>query len=145
MYSSPTGSWKALRSAAAANQVDPDPYSYVHVSENLPETLILWENGKTVLTTPTNTGIASRPTALGTYPVYVRYTFNYMSGFNPDGSYYHDPVYWINYFNGGDAVHGFVRGSYGFPQSLGCVELPIPTAQVAFNHFAIGDLVTVAP
>jgi hypothetical protein len=42
MYSSPTGSWKALRSAAAANQVDPDPYSYVHVSENLPETLILW-------------------------------------------------------------------------------------------------------
>jgi hypothetical protein len=37
-------------------------------------------------------------------------------------------VYWINYFNGGDAVHGFVRASYGFPQSLGCVELPIPTA-----------------
>ena len=98
-----------------------------------------------MLTTPTNTGIASRPTALGTYPVYVRYTFNSMSGFNPDGSYYHDPVYWINYFNGGDAVHGFVRGSYGFPQSLGCVELPIPTAQVAFNHLAIGDLVTVAP
>ena len=137
-------SWKALLSAAAANRVDPDPYSYVHVSESLPETLILWENGKTVLTTPANTGIAAAPTSLGTYPVYVRYTFNYMSGFNPDGSYYHDPVYWINYFNGGDAVHGFVRGSYGFPQSLGCVELPIPTAHVAFNHLAIGDLVTVA-
>jgi lipoprotein-anchoring transpeptidase ErfK/SrfK len=66
-----------------------------------------------------------------------------MSGFNPDGSYYHDPVYWINYFNGGDAVHGFVRASYGFPQSLGCVELPIPTAHVAFNHLAVGDLVSV--
>jgi hypothetical protein len=139
------GSWQALLSAAAANQVDPDPYSYVHVSESLPETLTLWENGSTVLTTPANTGIAAAPTALGTYPVYVRYTFNYMSGFNPDGSYYHDPVYWINYFNGGDAVHGFVRASYGFPQSLGCVELPIPTAHVAFNHLAIGDLVTVAP
>jgi hypothetical protein len=137
-------SWKALLSAAAARQVDPQPYSYVHVSETLPETLTLWENGATVLTTPTNTGIAQEPTALGTYPVYVRYTFNYMSGFNPDGSYYDDPVYWINYFNGGDAVHGFVRGSYGFPQSLGCVELPIPTAHVAFNHLAIGDLVTVA-
>jgi hypothetical protein len=137
-------SWKALLSAAASNQVDPDPYSYVHVSESLPETLTVWENGSTVLTSPTNTGIAAAPTALGTYPIYVRYTFNYMSGFNPDGSYYDDPVYWINYFNGGDAVHGFVRGSYGFPQSLGCVELPIPTAHVAFNHLAIGDLVTVA-
>ena len=139
------GSWKALLAAAAANRVDPGPYSYVHVSESLPETLNLWENGRTVLTTPANTGIAAAPTALGTYPIYVRYTFNFMSGFNPDGSYYHDPVYWINYFNGGDAVHGFVRGSYGFPQSLGCVELPIPTAHVAFNHLAIGDLVTVAP
>jgi hypothetical protein len=138
-------SWKALVSAAAANQVDPDPYSYVHVTENLPETLNLWENGKTVLTTPANTGIPSRPTALGTYPIYVRYTFNFMTGTNPDGTPYDDPVYWINYFNGGDAVHGFVRGSYGFPQSLGCVELPIPTAHVAFNHLAIGDLVTVAP
>jgi lipoprotein-anchoring transpeptidase ErfK/SrfK len=137
-------SWKALLSAAAANRVDPGPYSYVYVSETVPETLSVWENGTIVLTSPTNTGIPEEPTALGTYPIYVRYTFNYMSGFNPDGSYYDDPVYWINYFNGGDAVHGFIRASYGFPQSLGCVELPIPTAQVAFNHLTIGDLVTVA-
>ena len=137
-------SWQALLRAAAANQVDPQPYSYVYVSEHLPETLTLWENGRSVLTTPANTGIPGEPTALGTYPVYVRYAFNYMSGFNPDGSYYNDPVYWINYFNGGDAVHAFVRASYGFPQSLGCVELPTSTAQVAFNHLAIGDLVTVA-
>jgi L,D-transpeptidase catalytic domain len=136
-------SWKSLLSAAAAQRMDPAPYSYVHVSESLPETLTLWENGRTVLTAATNTGIPGDPTALGTYPIFARYSFNYMSGFNPDGSYYHDPVYWINYFNGGDAVHGFVRGSYGFPQSLGCVELPISTAHVAFNHLAIGDLVSV--
>jgi hypothetical protein len=30
------------------------------------------------------------------------------------------------------------------PQSLGYVELPIPTAHLAFNHLAIGDLATVA-
>lgn len=138
-------SWKALLSAAAANHADPQPYSYVYVSQTLPETLTLWENGKTVLTAPANTGIPGQATALGTYPVYVRYTVNTMSGTNPNGSYYNDIVYWINYFNGGDAVHGFPRASYGFPQSLGCVELPISTAHVAFNHLAIGDLVTVAP
>ena len=136
--------WEALLQAAAGHQMDPNPYSYVYVTQSLPETLTLWENGSVVMTTPANTGIPESPTANGTFPIYVRYSFNYMSGFNPDGSYYHDPVYWINYFNGGDAVHGFVRGSYGWPQSLGCVELPVSTAQVAFSHLAIGDLVTVA-
>ncbi len=136
--------WDALLHAAAANRLDPSPYSYVYVTQTLPETLTLWDNGKVVLTAATNTGIPASPTANGTYPIYVRYAFNYMSGHNPNGSYYHDPVYWINYFNGGDAVHGFVRASYGFPQSLGCVELPIATAHVVFNHLAIGDLVTVA-
>lgn len=136
--------WQSLISAALRGQLDPRPYSYVYVTQTLPETMNLWENGAVVLTVPCNTGIPQSPTADGTFPIYVRYTFNYMSGYNPNGTYYHDPVYWINYFNGGDAVHGFSRASYGSPQSLGCVELPISTAQVAFNDLAIGDLVTVA-
>jgi L,D-transpeptidase catalytic domain len=136
--------WDALLEAAATNRVDPQPYSYVYVTQTLPETLTLWQNGSVILTSLANTGISVRPTADGTFPIFVRYTFNYMSGTNPDGSHYDDPVYWINYFNGGDAVHGFPRGSYGYPQSLGCVELPISTAEVAFNDLAIGDLVTVA-
>lgn len=137
--------WRPLLKAAAAHQADPHPYSYVYVSENLPEKLTLWENGRTVLSTAASTGQPGAATATGTYPVYVRFPFNYMTGRNPDGSSYHDPVYWINYFNGGDAVHGFTRGSYGFPQSLGCVELPIPAAHKAFDHLVIGDLVDVAP
>jgi lipoprotein-anchoring transpeptidase ErfK/SrfK len=136
--------WTALLKAAAANQLDPSPYSYVSVTETLPETLTLWENGTVVLTSPANTGIPQDPTATGTYPIYVRYTENYMSGTNPDGSSYHDLVPWINYFNGSDAVHGFVRASYGSPQSLGCVELPVPTAAVAFSNLGVGDLVAVA-
>ena len=37
-----------------------------------------------------------------------------MSGTNPDGSHYSDPgVPWVSYFNGGDALHGFLRASYG--------------------------------
>jgi lipoprotein-anchoring transpeptidase ErfK/SrfK len=136
--------WDALLEAAVTGKVDPEPYSYVYVTQTLPETLTLWENGSVVLTSAANTGIPDRPTEDGTFPIYVRYTFNYMSGTNPDGSHYDDPVYWINYFNGGDAVHGFPRGSYGYPQSLGCVELPISTAEAAFDDLAIGDLVTVA-
>ena len=39
---------------------------------------------------------------------------------------------WVSYFNGGDALHGFVRSSYGSPQSDGCVEMPVANAQVVY-------------
>lgn len=136
--------WQALIQASDSDALDPNPYSYVSVTKTLPETLTLWQNGTVVLTSLANTGIAQDQTADGTYPIYLRYTQDYMSGTNPNGTPYHDLVHWINYFNGSDAVHGFVRASYGFPQSLGCVELPVATAKVAFSDLAIGDLVTVA-
>jgi lipoprotein-anchoring transpeptidase ErfK/SrfK len=136
--------WQQLLTAALKDQRNPYPYSYVYVTKQLPETLQLWENGKLALTSAANTGIPQDPTADGTYPIYLRYKFQIMRGTNPDGSTYADPVYWINYFNGSDAVHGFLRASYGFPQSLGCVELPIATAKEVFPDLMIGDLVTVA-
>jgi lipoprotein-anchoring transpeptidase ErfK/SrfK len=67
-----------------------------------------------------------------------------MVGTNPDGTHYNDPgVPWVNYFNGGDAVHGFERGSYGSPQSNGCVELPISTAHDVYRLLSIGDIVQI--
>ena len=33
-------------------------------------------------------------------------------------------IKWISYFNHGEAIHGFNRPTYGFPQSVGCVEAP---------------------
>jgi peptidoglycan hydrolase-like protein with peptidoglycan-binding domain len=137
--------WPTLIHALLSHSNDPNPYTWIQVSMQLPETLWLYSNGKVVLTNPANTGIPQDPTAPGTYPIYERFKFNYMSGYNPNGTYYHDPVYWINYFNGSDAVHGFIRASYGFPQSLGCVELPIPVAQQVFGQVHIGTLVTVMP
>jgi len=119
-------------------------YTYVYVDESLPQTLTLWHDGRVVLRTLVNTGVASRPTDLGTYPVYAHLTETTMTGTNPDGSHYNDPgVPWVNYFNGGDAVHGFYRGSYGWPQSVGCVEVPVPTAEKIFPFVQVGTLVTV--
>ena len=67
-----------------------------------------------------------------------------MKGTNPDGSKYADPVSWIaDFANGGDAVHGFYRYSYGWYQSLGCVELPPTTAQYIWPYLTYGTLVTV--
>jgi lipoprotein-anchoring transpeptidase ErfK/SrfK len=135
--------WMALLKADLQNQRDPYPYSYVYVSKALPETLTLWENGKRVLSAAVNTGISVEPTANGTYPMYLRTPYMIMRGYNPNGSYYADPTWWDSYFNGGDAVHGFIRAAFGYPQSLGCVELPPDTAKKVYSVTAIGDLVTV--
>jgi hypothetical protein len=42
-------------------------------------------------------------------------------------------------------VHYFDRGSYGYPQSLGCVELPWNSAKFIWDYLTYGTLVTVAP
>jgi lipoprotein-anchoring transpeptidase ErfK/SrfK len=49
----------------------------------------------------------------------------------------------VSYFHGGDALHGFVRPGYGYPQSDGCVEMPISNAAVVFPLTPLGTLVTV--
>jgi hypothetical protein len=136
--------WSALFQAASTNQVAATPYTWVMVSQALPETLTVWQNGANVFSSPTNSGISAAPTATGTYPVYERFTVTTMSGRNPDGSVYHDPgIPDVSYFNGGDAIHGFARPGYGYPQSLGCVELPFAAAAAVFPLTPIGTLVTV--
>ncbi|MDQ2728519.1 MAG: Ig-like domain-containing protein [Actinomycetota bacterium] len=136
--------WAALVSALAARQADARPYNYLIASERSPESLSVWSDGKIVYTSPANTGVAGAPTAKGTFPVFDRYASTTMSGHNPDGSTYHDPgIPYVAYFNGGDAVHGFTRGSYGSPQSVGCVELPIDNAKVVYGMDPYGTLVTV--
>jgi peptidoglycan hydrolase-like protein with peptidoglycan-binding domain len=135
--------WRALLHAAIADERTTASYTYVLVSEGS-ERLELWNDGSIRLTTPVNTGIATAPTELGTFPVYEHIASGTMSGTNPDGSKYKDPgVPWISYFNGGDALHGFERAQYGFPQSLGCVEMPPATAGRVWPYTPIGTLVHI--
>ena len=140
--------WKALLSAAKNSSFSPRPYNYVDVAENTgkkaPQLLTLYVAGIASFHSLVNSGIAQAPTDLGTYPVYLRYTSTTMSGTNPDGSHYHDTgIPWVSYFNGGDGLHGFIRPTYGSPQSLGCIEMPFSSAGTVWPHTPIGTLVTV--
>jgi len=135
--------WADLLKAVADGHDNGDGYTYALASQSEPETLTIWHDGREVLQSLANTGIPAAPTADGTFPVYEKLQFQIMQGTNPDGSQYADPVYWVSYFNGGDAVHYFDRGSYGFQQSLGCVELPESSAETAYNYLSYGSLVTV--
>jgi hypothetical protein len=136
--------WDKLLNMAMAGNAKPIAYTYVEVTKSVPETLRLWKNGKVVVTAPANTGIASAPTPNGTWPVYSHLKVTTMSGTDPSGHHYNDPgIPWVSYFNGGDALHAFPRGSYGVPQSLGCVELQTEPAAKIWPDTPIGTLVTV--
>jgi hypothetical protein len=136
--------WRDLLAATKSHRYDPMSYNFVVVQKSLPQSLKLYTNGKVAFTSLVNTGISVMPTSSGTYPVYLRYVSQTMSGTNPNGTHYSDPgIPWVSYFNGGDALHGFIRSTYGWPQSLGCVEMPFANAAVLWPHTPIGTLVTV--
>jgi hypothetical protein len=136
--------WKALTAAVAKRALGPVPYDYLMVSETLPEGLVVWQNGSDLYKTLVNTGVPGATTETGTFPVYARFSSTTMKGTDPDGYQYDvSGVPWVAYFNGGDAVHGYWRYGYGYPQSNGCVELPVSNAQVVWGLDPIGALVTV--
>jgi L,D-transpeptidase catalytic domain len=140
------GEVNALQAAAddpSGPDANPNGFSYALASEADPESLTVWHNGVVIETTPANTGGAGTPTAVGSFPVYLRLRNQVMRGTNPDGGTYADPVQFVAYFNGGDALHYMPRTSYGDPQSLGCVELPLTAASTIWPYMTLGSIVTV--
>jgi hypothetical protein len=135
--------WSNLLTAVAKNQQNPNGYTYVLVNQNDPETAKVYHDGKLIETTLVNTGIPGRSTVDGTFPVYSRFQVTQMTGLNPDGTKYDDTVYWVSYFNGGDALHYYPRAGYGYYQSLGCVEMPLDAAKYIWQYTTYGTLVTV--
>jgi peptidoglycan hydrolase-like protein with peptidoglycan-binding domain len=136
--------WAALMRDAIAGKRRTVGYSYVFVHRKLPQSLNLWHNGHVILRSPGNTGVPAAPTQLGTFPVFEHVPVGEMRGTNPDGTHYDDPgIRYISYFHAGDAIHAFNRSSFGTPQSLGCVELPLRAAAKVWPYTPIGTLVTV--
>lgn len=137
--------WTALDSAISAPNPAQNPhgYTYALATKALPETMTVWHDGAVITTTRVNTGIPAAPTADGTFPVYERLQTQIMRGTNPDGTKYADPVAWVAYFNGGDAVHYIARSVFGYPQSLGCIETPYAAAKQVWPYLTIGSLVTI--
>jgi lipoprotein-anchoring transpeptidase ErfK/SrfK len=137
--------WAALINDTINQKVSGTPYIYVLVNKVLPETLTLWNNGTAQYAgVPVNTGARGADTVDGSYAVFEHVRYSEMKGTNPDGSTYDDPnVPYASYFNGGDALHGFIRSSYGSPQSNGCVEMSYADAALVWPLTPVGTLVTV--
>ncbi len=137
--------WTALINDTINGKSDSTPYVYVLVNKAVPQNLTLWNNGAAeYVGVPVNTGIPGADTVDGSYAVFEHVRYSEMKGTNVDGSTYDDPnVPYASYFNGGDALHGFIRSSYGSPQSNGCVEMSYADAALVWPLTPVGTLVTV--
>lgn len=137
--------WTALLNDVINDKPSATPYVYVLVNKVVPQNLTLWDNGVAqYVGIPVNSGAPGADTTDGTYAVFEHVRFSDMKGTNVDGSTYDDPnVPYASYFNGGDALHGFIRASYGTPQSNGCVEMSYADAALVWPLTPIGTLVTV--
>jgi len=138
--------WAALMKAVAERQMDTSPYDYVIVSESLPETLYVWQDGEFMYNTLVNTGVPGAATPQGTWPVDYKQNPNLMQGCDVDGYCYSVWVAFASYFlpSVGDAIHAYPRYGYGYPQSNGCVEVEPSQGAIVYGYDPVGTLVTVS-
>jgi len=133
-----------LQDACQNHWQSPKPFVWVLVDKKQPERLKVWQNGSWIIESNCNTGV-KHLTPNGSFIVYARYKKFTMSGRFPidDKPYYDPDVPYVNFFHGGIAIHGLRRYAYGYPQSAGCVELPVKTAKEIFHYLYVGTVVTI--
>jgi len=124
----------ALAGAAASAYADAAT-QYIYISKQTPQRLYVIDDGRIVFQSPVNTGIRQSPTPEGRFRIFSSMRKRTMKGTDPrNGRKYNDKdVPYVMYFDGGMAIHGFYRRSYGYPQSFGCVELPVYKAKELYQ------------
>ena len=136
----------ALQAAAdnpAGPDANPNGYSYAVVSESFPESLTVWHNGVVVVTLSRQHRWRRYADGKRVVPRLRTVAQSGHAGHEPERLDLRRPVQFVAYFNGGDALHYMPRTSYGDPQSLGCVELPLAGASAAWPYMTLGSVVTV--
>lgn len=112
-------------------------YFLVDLSE---QRLYAYEGTTLVRTTLVSTGTSATPTVVGTFSVYLRYESTRMRG----PGYDLPNVPYTMYFYQGYGLHGtYWHNNFGTPMSHGCVNMPTPEAEWAFNWSTYGTPVIV--
>jgi lipoprotein-anchoring transpeptidase ErfK/SrfK len=102
--------------------------------------LTAYENGRAVTSFVISSGKASTPTPIGSFRIYARYRSQTMSG----PGYYLPGVPYVQYFAGGNAIHGaYWHNMFGTPTSHGCVNLREGDAGWLWSWASIGTPVIV--
>ncbi|HSX45442.1 MAG TPA: L,D-transpeptidase [Candidatus Saccharimonadia bacterium] len=130
----------------AYSVVTPAAFGKLLEADVTTKTLYVYQNGQLINTFLTSDGAPATPTPLGEYHIYAKYAVQDMKGFNANGTKYFQPrVPWVNYFTGGDAIHGvYWHPSWWFGainSSHGCVGVPVDVGEWIYNWAPVGTTV----
>ena len=128
--------------------VTPTAYDKLIVADTTVKKMWFFQNGKQVKSYLISAGKPSTPTPIGQFHIYSKLASQDMRGLNTDGTAYFQPhVYWVNYFTGGNAIHGVYwhpRSWFGaINSSHGCIGIPDDQAEWVYNWAPIGTTVVV--
>ena len=111
------------------------------------QVLTVYENNQMIFATLISSGGAPFYTRPGTFKIYRKVDFEYMTGaFESDRSdyYYIEQVPYIMYFDDARALHGAYWNNYlGYSGSHGCVNLSVADAHWLYDWSKEGDTVYV--
>jgi LysM repeat protein len=104
------------------------------------QTLYAYDGDTLVRSTLISSGLPGTPTVVGTFYIYLRYESTRMRG----PGYDLPNVPYTMYFYKGYGLHGtYWHSNFGTPMSHGCVNMPTPEAEWAFNWSTYGTPVVV--
>jgi LysM repeat protein len=104
--------------------------------------LYAYEGDNLVRTTLISSGLPQYPTVIGTFHIYLRYVTARMRG----PGYDLPNVPYVMYFYQSYGLHGtYWHNNFGHPMSHGCVNMPTPEAEWAYNWSDYGTTVIVQP
>jgi len=106
--------------------------------------LTAWLGDEVAGTWLISSGRAATPTQIGEGRIYSKLAKQTMTG-TIAGEYYYVPdVKWVNYFNGGEAIHGtYWHNNFGHPMSHGCINMTEAAAKFIYDFAPIGTKVIV--
>ena len=111
------------------------------------QVMTVYENNQMIFATLIGSGGAPFYTKPGTFQIYRKIDFEYMTGaFESDRSdyYYIEQVPYIMYYDDARALHGAYWNNYlGYPGSHGCVNISVADAHWLYDWSNVGDTVYV--
>lgn len=106
--------------------------------------LTIYVGNEAVRSFTVSTGRAATPTSIGESAIYSKRASMTMTGTIAGDYYYLENVKWVNFFNGGEAIHGtYWHNNFGTPMSHGCVNMREADAKIVYDFAPIGTKVIV--
>jgi len=133
--------WPYLVQAYLLDESDPHGYSWLDVSTAAPREVLLWRNGRVLLTAPLDP--RAGPSPIGSWPVEGRASLEAVPVTAADGTVSTGEVHWVDLYDHGAAIYGLRAPSTTAEPDRRGVALSEENAALIWPHLHLGTIISV--